>query len=297
MFSKIKTMKSTKNYLANIEKAKTWIKEADCILIGAGAGLSASGGINYCDENLVKKWFLEYHKLGYKSLPEIQSIYWRYETSNPQRYWGYWARHIYHIRYEMNALEVYKDLFNLVKDKEYFICTTNADGQFEKSEFLKEKIFSPQGNYAFFQCSEPCTQDIYPNDKYINKMLNNMISPYEIDKEYIPFCPKCGKPLIPNLRCDEKFVGAPHMKNIENYEKFIFKNKHRKMILLELGVGFNTPGIIRFPFESMAERYKDTKLIRININDDNLLTNISDKSIMLKSDIQKIITLLLKEKL
>lgn len=287
-------MKSTKDYLENIEKVKEWIKESEVILIGAGAGLSASGGINYYDETLVKKWFPEYYKLGYESLPEIQYIYWKYENSNPQRYWGYWARHIYHIAFETNVLKVYKDLFKLVKDKEYFVCTTNVDGQFKKAGFPKDKIFSPQGDYGFFQCSEPCSQDIYFSEKYINEMLNNMISPYEVKKEFIPVCPKCGEPLIPNLRCDEKFVGTPHMINLKDYEDFIYKNKNKKMLLLELGVGFNTPGIIRYPFEVMTERHGNTKLVRINLNDDNFITSIKNKSIMLKVDIKETVSLLLK---
>ncbi|MCS5421138.1 NAD-dependent protein deacetylase, SIR2 family [Psychrilyobacter piezotolerans] len=295
MFSKIKTMKYTKNSSDDIKKIKNWIKEADAIVIGGGAGLSASGGLNYYDVELVKKWFPEYYKMGFNSLPALQGRYWVLKDSNPQKYWGYWARHIYHIRYETELLKSHSLLYELVKDKDHFIITSNADGQFEKTEFSKERIFAPQGDYAFFQCSEPCSDEIYYNAHMVRTMIDNMISPYEIDKKDIPLCPRCNKPLVPNLRCDNTFVETPHMKNLGDYKGFINKNKGKKLLFLELGIGYNTPGLIRYPFEIMTQEFENASLVRINKSDSRLNENLKNKAISLGEDIIKVLEKLLNK--
>lgn len=295
MFSKIKTKKYTESSSNDIKKIKRWIKEADAILIGAGAGLSASGGLNYYDVELVKKWFPEYYKMGFNSLPEIQGIYWFLKDSNPTRYWGYWARHIHHIRYETELLKSYSLLYELVKDKNHFIISTNADGQFEKSKFSEERIFAPQGDYSFFQCSDPCSDEIYYNDQMIKDMIDNMTSPYEIDKKYIPVCLKCNKPLVPNLRADNTFVEKPYLKNIERYEKFINENRDNKLLLLELGVGYNSPGVIRYPFEIKALELENTRFLRINKSDSKINESLKKRAISLEEDITEVLEKLLKK--
>lgn len=295
MFSKIKTERYTESSFGDIKKIKRWIREADAILIGAGAGLSASGGLNYYDVELVKKWFPEYYKMGFNSLPAIQGIYWFLKDSNPQRYWGYWSRHIYHIRYEAELLKTYSLLYELVKDKNHFIISTNADGQFEKSDFSSEKIFAPQGDYSFFQCSDPCSGEIYHNIDMVKNMMDNMISPYEIDKKDIPICPKCSKPLVPNLRSDSTFVEKPHLKNIEKYENFINENRGKKLLLLELGVGYNSPGVIRYPFEIKALELENTRFVRVNKSDPQISPNLKNRAISSKEDITAMLEKLLKK--
>lgn len=146
-------------------------------MVGTGAGLSASGEINYLDKVLVEEWFLEYKNLNLNTIVEIQSAFWNLSNENVLAYWGYWARHIYNIRYKTKATKPYLDLYQLLKDKKHFIITTNVDGQFEKAGFKKENIFTPQGDYALFQCSSPCSNKLYDNKEMINTMALNTSLP------------------------------------------------------------------------------------------------------------------------
>ncbi|GKX66979.1 SIR2 family NAD-dependent protein deacylase [Inconstantimicrobium mannanitabidum] len=287
MFSKKKTLKFTKTYWDNIGDAIELINNADCIVIGAGSGLSASGGINYANEELAKRWFPKYYEMGLKSILEIQSVFWELTEKNVLSYWGYWARHIQNIRYNMPVTKPYEILFELLKDKESFICSTNVDGQFEKAGFKNEKIFAPQGNYGLFQCSKPCNQDVYDNKEMIDKMINNMGDSLKIKEEDIPRCPKCGEFLVPNLRVDNTFVQKPHFINASKYEKFVNEAKVKKLVLLELGVGYNTPGIIRYPFENITYNFPQSNLIRINMSNAEIPMEIEGKAVGISADIGK----------
>ena len=146
-------------------------------MVGTGAGLSASGEINYLDKVLVEEWFPEYKNLNLNTIVEIQSAFWNLSNENVLAYWGYWARHIYNIRYKTKATKPYLDLYQLLKDKKHFIITTNVDGQFEKAGFKKENIFTPQGDYALFQCSSSCSNKLYDNKEMINTMALNTSLP------------------------------------------------------------------------------------------------------------------------
>jgi NAD-dependent SIR2 family protein deacetylase len=252
-----------------------------------GSGMTASGGLNYADRALAEKWYPEYYTAGKRSIIEIMSGFWPTDISERSvtAFWGFWARHIWHIRYEPEALPPYHDLFRLIGNKEYFICSTNVDGQLEKAGFNRRKIFAPQGDYALFQCAKPCSQDVVDNKEQIVAMLANMVSPVEICVDDIPRCPRCGGFMTPNLRCDHRFVGTPHVQNVQSYKKFLSDAYNKNLVLLELGVGFNTPGIIRYPFEAIALKYPNSTLIRINRYDDFVLDTIADKSVSIKQDV------------
>lgn len=287
MFSNKKITTFTKSYWDKIEDAQEWLSQADRILIGAGSGLSASGGINYADKELAKKWFPRYYGMGLHTILDIQSVFWNISDENVLAYWGYWANHIQNIRYSSPVLKPYLDLFKLLEEKEYYICSTNVDGQFEKAGFPKEQIYAPQGDYALFQCSKPCTQDVYKNEEMVKTMLGHMDDSLEIRKEDIPRCPKCGRLLIPNLRKDYTFVEKPHLVNQQAYMDFINKSQKQNLVLLELGVGYNTPGIIRYPFEQITYKNKNAKLIRINLTCAAVPTEIESRSIGIEDDIGK----------
>ena len=259
----------TKNYWEKINRATELIQDTETLFIGVGSGMTASGGISYTDPMLAKKWYPEYFSLGYQSIAEIMGRFWptTLREEKAQAFWGFWVKHIFHLRYELKALSPYLDLFDIAKGKNYFICSTNVDGQLEKAGFPSSFIFAPQGDYGLFQCAKPCSDNVYPNQDMIDRMIKNMPSPFEIRKEDIPRCPKCGGLLMPNLRCDQNFVEQPHMGNIAQYESFIKNSIHKKIVLLELGVGFNTPGIIRIPFEQIAAKSSSAVLIRVNTSD------------------------------
>ena len=284
--------KSTAAYCDKIQQTSEVIKNADCFLIGVGSGLSASCGLNYSDPALAQKWYPEYFEQGKKSIIEIMSDFWAttINSKNAAAFWGFWAKHIYHIRYEPAALKSYLDLFNIVSSKDYFICTTNVDCQLNKAGFNEKSIFAPQGNYGFFQCEKPCSQDVYDNENMIKAMIENMVSPFEIRNEDIPLCPKCGKHLMPNLRCDHRFVEQPHIKNQTMYVEYVNNTLDKKLVLLELGVGYNTPVIIRYPFEAITLKHPHATLIRINLSDADVSESITKKSICIQEDSGKVLS-------
>eukprot|EP01084_Bolivina_argentea_P282770 484101_1 len=271
------------------------IENAEAIVIGIGAGMSASGGINYTDSNLAQKWFPEYYSKGLKSIVEIQSVFWWWGKMNFNEqtilsYWGYWAKHIDNIRYKSELLPPYKNLVKIMKNKNYFIITTNADGQTQKSGFDKNKIFAPQGNYDAFQCMKPCSRDrIYANKEMIKNMVSSVNKDNKINNKFIPRCSHCKSYLIPNLRCDDTFIEKPHMKNMQDYQDFISNNSDKNIVFLELGVGFNTAGVIRIPFEKMTYKLPKATLIRVNKGMANVSKQIENKSISVDEDINKVL--------
>jgi NAD-dependent SIR2 family protein deacetylase len=205
-----------------MEPIKRRIEGADYILIGAGAGLSASGGLSYNDPQVFARLFPELSGQGFNTIWEAVTHYWAVKDDNRLSFWAYWSLHIQKIRYAAPALEVYRDLFKLVKAKPYFVLTTNVDGQFEKAGFDPARRFSPQGDYALFQCRRPCSNDLYPNQERIQRMLANLDRKnFRIRAADIPRCPRCGDYLERNLRVDDTFVEAPHMAAQPAYHAFV----------------------------------------------------------------------------
>ena len=281
--------------IQQIISARQLIKNADAIVIGIGAGLSAAGGISYTTPELVKKWYPEYYEKGFRSIFSILGEYWRIEYTEPEIFWSYWARHIKNIRYDFPLTQPYIDLYEIVKNKNYFVILTNADGQYQKSQLDQDRVFAPQGNYQYLQCQLPCHQEVYDAKPYIEKMVKNMPSKFAVRTEDIPRCPKCGRYLIPNLRCDDTFVEKPHMKKQKEYRKFIEDNKDKNILFMELGVGFNSPGVIRTPFDYMTYQIPKAKLLRINFSDDDVPREIKDKTLMIKGDLKTILHAILEE--
>lgn len=283
-------MMNTQNYLDNIKAASELIKEAEYIIIGAGAGLSASAGLNYGDSKLFKKWFPELEKSGLKTIGDAISTYWQANDNNRTAFWAYWANHIKMIRYDSPAGKVYLDLLDMMKYKNYFIITTNVDSQFNKAGFDEQRMFTPQGNYGLFQCDKPCCQELFDNEEMVKKMVDNMDEEkFLVREEDIPRCPHCGAYLAKNLRVDNTFVEAPHMEKHKNYVDFINQSVQGKLLLLELGIGFNTPSIIRWPFEGIAKEHPSAKLIRINMNYPEVPKEIENKSLSFSQDITETI--------
>lgn len=260
------------------------INEADSILIGAGSGLSTAAGIDYAGIRF-KIEFKEFiDKYGFTDL--YTSSFYDFDTQ--EEYWAYWAKHIYFANTGREGTETYKNIFEAVKDKNYFVITTNVDDQFYKAGFDKDRIFRVQGSYRLIQCSRACHNKLYDDKEMVDKMLKNIDEDLKVPSELVPICPVCGEFMEPNLRKDSFFVQDDlWYKQNEAYEKFINDNIDKKAVLLEFGVGFNTPGIIRFPFEQMILQYKNWKLLRFN-KDCKSLYPLGDKLIEVKEDINDI---------
>lgn len=272
---------------------KQLIEEADAILIGAGAGLSDAAGIHYNGEEFEKEFEPFIKKYHFNDL--YSSSFYNFKTEEEK--WAYWAKHIYYAYYKNQHTKLYKKLYNLVKNKEYFVITTNTDGQFINNGFDSKKVFEVQGNYSKLQCSIPCHNKLYNNKKEVLEMLEHTNKDLKIPKALIPKCPICGRNMSVNLRCDETFVEDDNWHQLnKNYEDFLKNNLDKKVLLLEFGAGYNTPGIIRFPFEEMAYIHDNFRLVRFNKKDFEVPDEIKNKSISISNNIDEVINEIMKEK-
>ena len=260
------------------------INEADNIIIGAGAGLSTAAGIEYTGkrfEDNFKDYIDEY---GFTDL--YSSGFYPFKTSEEK--WAYWARHIAINRFDVGETEVYTKLHQLVKDKDYFVLTTNVESQFMINRFDTNRIFATQGDYGLLQCSKPCHNKLYNNEKQVREWIVKT-KDFKIPTELIPKCPLCGSEMDINLRKDDKFVeDEKWMMMRKNYEDFLSRIDG-KLALLEIGVGFNTPSIIRYPFEQITYNSNNTTLIRINKEYADAITENKDKTISFDEDVLEIL--------
>ena len=285
MFSRNQTTKSTENFSDNIEKLKEKFHTADAVVIGAGAGLSAAAGFTYSGERF-EKYFSDFRKkYGFEDM--YSGGFYPYQT--PEEHWAYWSRYIFVNRYQDAPKPVYENLLKLVADKDYFVITTNVDHCFQKAGFDKKRLFYTQGDYGLFQCSEPCCQETFDNKDIIIEMLKQQ-KDMKIPTELLPVCPHCGKPLTMNLRSDDKFVEDEGWhRAAERYENFLRTRANEKILFLELGVGYNTPVIIKYPFWQMTAKNTNATYACINQGQAVCPAEIRNKSICINDDISNII--------
>jgi NAD-dependent SIR2 family protein deacetylase len=285
MFSKISTTKSTKPTLENLTKLKNEIQSADAIVIGAGAGLSTSAGFVYSGERF-EKYFSDFsEKYGFKDM--YSGGFYPYNTL--EEHWAYWSRYIYLNRYKDAPKPVYNDLFELVKDKDYFVITTNVDHCFQKVGFDKKRLFYTQGDYGLFQCSEPCCNETFDNEKLVRQMVEQQ-KDMRVPTELLPTCPHCGKPMTMNLRSDDKFVEDEGWHQAaERYSNFLRVRENQHILFLELGVGYNTPVIIKYPFWKMTAKNPKAVYSCINYGEAFCPTEIEQQAICINGDIGEVI--------
>ena len=269
----------------NIEKLKEKIRTADAVVIGAGAGLSTSAGFTYSGERF-EKYFSDFAaKYG------IQDMYSGgfYPFATPEEHWSYWSRYIYINRYMDAPKPVYDDLLKLVSDKDYFVITTNVDHCFQKAGFDKKRLFYTQGDYGLFQCSEPCCQETFDNEAVIREMVKRQEN-MKVPTELLPSCPHCGKPLTMNLRCDDTFVEDEGWHAAaERYENFLRTRAGQKILFLELGIGYNTPVIIKYPFWQMTAKNPNAIYACINQGQAVCPQEIKKQSICMDADIGQVL--------
>lgn len=286
MCSKMKITKSTKNYSA-CPQIKELLNECDSVLIGAGAGLSVSEGFSYSGKRF-EKYFSDFkNKYGFSDM--YSGGFYPYKTL--EEYWAYWSRYIFVNRFNESEKGngVYKKLFELVNKKDYFVITTNVDHQFQKAGFDKSRLFYTQGDFGLFQCSVPCHKKTYDNEKQILQMVEQQ-KDLKIPSELIPKCPVCGKPMTMNLRVDNSFVEDSFWeKAAARYSTFIEKHQNKKILFLELGVGFNTPGIIKYPFWQMTLQNPESHYVSINKGESYCPTEIQNRSFCIDEDIGKVL--------
>ena len=273
-----------------IQKLKEEIENSEYILIGAGAGLSTSAGFLYdgkrFEENFkdyIKKYgFTDMYSAGFYNFPTLEE------------YWAYFSLYVYINRFDIEENETYLNLYNIVKNKNYFVITTNVDGRFADSKFDKDKIFAVQGDFSLFQCSKPCRQETFYNEKYIREMIKYK-KEMKIPTELIPKCPYCGRNMSMNLRADSTFVQDKNWdKQKSKYENFLKNSDNSKILFLELGVGFNTPSIIKYNFWRMTLNNKKSVYASINFGECYSASDIEERSICIDADISEVLKKLIK---
>lgn len=284
-------MTSTESYSEQINKIHLELEEADTIIIGAGSGLSASAGLTYSGERF-ERYFSDFiAKYHFKDMYSAGF----YPYGSLEEYWAYWSRHIYYNRYQPAPGQTYAALLELVKDKDYFVITTNVDHQFQLGGFDKKRLFYTQGDYGLWQCSVPCHQKTYDNEQAVKRMVEqqrNMCVPDEL----IPYCPVCGKPMTMNLRCDNAFVQDEGWEEAyERYVDFVRRHKEAHILFLELGVGSNTPVIIKYPFWKMTAQNTKAVYATINKGEADCPPQIKKQSICIDADIGKALAAILAE--
>lgn len=268
-------------YEKSMQSLAKALTEADAVVVGAGAGLSASAGFSYSGERFTQ-WCEPWEKKY-----DVHDFYSAgfYPFSTFEEFWGLWSASILANRYECGVGEVYVQLKSLLEGKDYFVITTNADHQFQRAGFDKKRLFYTQGDYGLFQCSRPCCQETYDNEEMVRAMYAS-IEGTSIDSDLVPECPHCGSPLTTNLRCDSTFVEDEgwHKASLR-YSEFLRRHEGLKVLFLELGVGYNTPGIIKYPFWQMTS--KNRNAIYAVVNQGEAITHpyIEDRNILVDGDI------------
>lgn len=270
-------------YEEQIRAAAKMIKEADYILIGAGAGLSAAAGLTYGGKRFTDLFPEFIEKYG---MTDMYSAGF-YPFPSQEARWGYWSKHVYVNRIEPEALPLYQKLYELVKDKNYFVLTTNADHQFYKAGFGEDKIFATQGDYGLIQCKRGCHPKTYDDIEMINQM-HQARKDCLVPSYMVPKCPVCGGVMDMNLRCDQYFVEDEAWHEAErHFGEFLEECRGKNVVLLELGIGFNTPVIIRFPFERLVREHKNMKLIRLNLDEAIVPESAGERAIGINADMEK----------
>lgn len=281
-------MKFTRDYSDKLERLKKEIETADAIVIGAGAGLSTAAGFTYSGERL-QRYFSDFvEKYDFSDMYSGGF----YPFSTPEEQWAYWSRYIYINRYMDVDNGTYRLLFELMKDKDYFVITTNVDHQFQKAGFDKHRLFYTQGDYGLWQCSVPCHQKTYDNEETVKAMFEQQKN-MRVPSELIPHCPVCGKPMSMNLRADDTFVEDDgwHMA-AERYNEFLRRHKGLHILFLELGVGMNTPAIIKYPFWKMTYANPNAIYACLNFGEAYVPDEIAKQSICINADIHEVLNFL-----
>lgn len=301
MFQYLFTKKQGVDDADKIKKIQSALAEADAVIIGAGAGLSTSAGFTYTGERFHKYFFDFEEKYGFHDM--YTGGFYPYHAL--EEHWAYWSRYIYINRYLDAPRNTYANILEVVKNKDYFVLTTNVDHCFQKAGFDHKRLFYTQGDYGLFQCSGPCCKETFDNKEIIINMLMEQGFSIESDgtlklpeqgklkmtvsSSVLPVCPHCGKPLTMNLRSDDTFVeDTGWNKAAMCYDQFLQRHKGLKMVFFELGVGYNTPVIIKYPFWQMTAKNPNATYICINDSEAFCPEDIERQAICIDDDIDSV---------
>ena len=263
------------------QRLKRALDEAEAVVIGAGSGLSTAAGFTYDGDRFQENFADFAAKYGIRDM--YSGGFYPFPT--PEEFWAYWSRYIQINRYQDAPKPVYQDLRKLVAEKDYFIITTNVDHCFQKAGFDKHRLFYTQGDYGLFQCSGPCCQETQDNESVVRQMVAEQRDT-KVPTRLLPVCPHCGRPMTMNLRCDDKFVQDEGWhRAADRYENFLRTRARQKLLFLELGVGYNTPGIIKYPFWQMTMKNPKATYACLNAGEAYAPEEIGARSICVNGDV------------
>lgn len=294
MFSKSRMNPSTAGSFAQlIERLSDALERADAVLIGAGAGLSTAAGLTYSGQRF-ERYFSDFaQKYGIRDM--YSGGFYPFDT--PEETWAWWSRHIFVNRYDVSAGKPYLDLLRLVQNKDYFVLTTNVDHQFQLAGFDKKRLFYTQGDYGLWQCSKACHNKTYDNEAAVRQMVQDQRN-MRIPTEQVPHCPVCGAPMTMNLRCDDLFVQDEGWYAAQSrYDDFVRRHKNLHILYLELGVGFNTPGIIKLPFWQMTAENPHATYACLNMGEASCPDEIAQQSLCINGDVREVLECLVQRRM
>ena len=273
---------------AQIERLRRALNAADAVIIGAGAGLSTSAGFTYSGVRFDRHFSDFAAKYGFPDM--YTGGFYPYPTQ--EEFWAYWSRYILINRYQDAPKPVYENLYKLVQGRDYFVITTNVDHCFQKAGFDKRRLFYTQGDYGLFQCSHPCCHETWDNEAIVREMVRRQAD-MRVPTDLIPTCPHCGRPAAMNLRADDTFVEDDGWHAAaERYDHFLRTRRGQKILFLELGVGYNTPGIIKYPFWQMTYANPNAVYACINRGQAVCPEEIEKRAICIDGDVGEILHLL-----
>ena len=290
-----------RNMGSETRKLQEALQQADAVIIGAGAGLSTSAGFTYDGERF-QRYFSDFEaKYGFHDM--YSGGFYPFETL--EEHWAYWSRFIFLNRYSDPPKPVYQKLLQLVKDKDYFVLTTNVDHCFQKAGFDKHRLFYTQGDYGLWQCGKPCHHKTYDNQEVVRRMVEaqgfrvtaqglelpaGAAPRMAVPADLVPHCPRCGEPMSMNLRADDTFVEDEGWHQAaQRYSDFLRRHQHMRVLFLEAAVGFNTPTIVKYSFWRMVYEWEDAVYACLNYGEAFAPDEIKKKSICIDGDIGTIL--------
>jgi NAD-dependent SIR2 family protein deacetylase len=259
------------------QQIRQWIQEADRVLIGAGAGLSADAGVDYTDEVAFAKQFpaltkrgvrAAYQMIGFSDLPKTL-------------FWGYWLMHVNEVRFSSGRRPVYDTLLSLVEGKDCFVLTSNVDALFVRHGFDAARVCSIQGDFGFLQCLTPCSNELWPSEPILAGLLPEIDPATQAlrDESLIPSCPRCGGEVFFNVRGGDWFVEEPWLQHHAALRTWLPSASNERLLVLDIGSGFNTPSVVRWPMERMAQAIPTARFVRINRNDPHIDVDLGPRGV------------------
>lgn len=297
-------MDDTSEQIREIGRLAKALRDCESVVVGAGAGLSTAAGLTYTGERF-ERYFADF-ATGYRFRDMYSGGFYPYAT--PEEHWAYWSRYIWINRYAPIPKDTYATLRKLVEGTDHFVITTNVDHCFQRVGFGKQRLFYTQGDYGLFQCSKPCCQETWDNHDAVRAMVeaqgyvidedgalvipDGAVPAMTVPSELVPTCPRCGCPATMNLRADDTFVeDAGWHEAAARYGEFLRSRTQdgQRVLFLELGIGGNTPVIIKYPFWQMTNGNPNATYACVNLHEALAPRGIEDRSICISADIDEVL--------